>query len=162
MRRRESAKLSRRSACSKPTPSLDAQRPETNGSLLSGDDLVVMWPCTATCQKSTPFSFLRFGASAKPDITHNGLSRPNNGAGADYHFLTRHPTDAQKKGPVAGAFRLLQDWMQGLHHAAHSTHSTHAATVAGLMITTEAMVAELPKDEAPAAVAWVEWAAWMA
>jgi len=27
----------------------------------------------------------------------------------------------------------------------------HASSVAGLMITTEAMVAELPKDEAPAA-----------
>ena len=42
----------------------------------------------------------------------------------------------------------------------------NAASIAGLMITTEAMVAELPKKEEPAMpgggtwAAWVEWAAW--
>ena len=39
-----------------------------------------------------------------------------------------------------------------------------AASVAGLLVTTEAMVAEAPKKEAapamPAAAAWVAWAAW--
>ncbi len=40
-----------------------------------------------------------------------------------------------------------------------------AASVAGLLITTEAMVAELPKDKPAmpmggAAAAWVAWAAW--
>ena len=40
-----------------------------------------------------------------------------------------------------------------------------ASSVAGLLVTTEAMVAELPKEPAPAmpgggAAAWVEWAAW--
>ena len=42
----------------------------------------------------------------------------------------------------------------------------NAASVAGLMLTTDAMVAELPKDEADAgggmAAAWVAWAAWAA
>ena len=41
-----------------------------------------------------------------------------------------------------------------------------AASIAGLLITTEAMVAERPKEAAPAdaagAVAWAEWAAWAA
>ena len=39
----------------------------------------------------------------------------------------------------------------------------NAASVAGLMLTTDAMVAELPKDEksaAAVAAAWVAWAAW--
>ena len=40
-----------------------------------------------------------------------------------------------------------------------------AASIAGLLITTEAMVAELPKKESPAmpggpAAAWAEWAEW--
>jgi chaperonin GroEL len=40
----------------------------------------------------------------------------------------------------------------------------NAASVASLMLTTEAMVAEAPKEEAPpwAAAAWVAWAAWAA
>ena len=41
-----------------------------------------------------------------------------------------------------------------------------AASVAGLLVTTEAMVAEVPKEASapamPAAAAWVEWAAWAA
>ena len=41
-----------------------------------------------------------------------------------------------------------------------------AASVAGLLITTEAMVAELPKKDrrrrCRAAAAWAEWAAWVA
>ncbi len=39
----------------------------------------------------------------------------------------------------------------------------HAASIAGLLLTTDAMVAELPKDDAPpcrAAAVWVAWAAW--
>ncbi len=37
----------------------------------------------------------------------------------------------------------------------------NAASVAGLMITTEAMVAEVPKDERQCrAAAWLIWAAW--
>ena len=40
-----------------------------------------------------------------------------------------------------------------------------AASIAGLLITTEAMVAERPKEAGPAmpraAAAWVEWAAWV-
>ena len=39
----------------------------------------------------------------------------------------------------------------------------NAASVAGLMITTEAMVAEEPKEEAAGGGAprtWAEWAAW--
>ena len=41
----------------------------------------------------------------------------------------------------------------------------NAASVAGLMLTTDAMVAELPKDEghggmAAVAAAWAAWAAW--
>ena len=38
-----------------------------------------------------------------------------------------------------------------------------AASVAGLLVTTEAMVADMPKKEAPRrclAAAWAEWAAW--
>ncbi len=39
----------------------------------------------------------------------------------------------------------------------------NAASIAGLMITTEAMVAEAPKKEEPAAraAAWAAWAAWI-
>ena len=41
-----------------------------------------------------------------------------------------------------------------------------AASVAGLLVTTEAMVAEVPKEPSapamPAAAAWAEWAAWAA
>ena len=35
-------------------------------------------------------------------------------------IFSRPPGGCAKKGPVAGAFRLLQDWMQGLHHATHA------------------------------------------
>ena len=39
----------------------------------------------------------------------------------------------------------------------------NAASVASLMLTTEAMVAEAPKEEAGAAAAWpAAWAAWVA
>jgi hypothetical protein len=41
----------------------------------------------------------------------------------------------------------------------------NAASIASLMLTTDAMVAELPKEDTrwvAAAVAWVEWAAWAA
>jgi chaperonin GroEL (HSP60 family) len=44
--------------------------------------------------------------------------------------------------------------------AGGGTALQNAASVAGLMITTEAMVAELPKDEP--VVAWAEWALWKA
>ena len=41
----------------------------------------------------------------------------------------------------------------------------NAASIAGLMITTEAMVAEAPKKDEPAmamaAAAWAAWAAWI-
>jgi chaperonin GroEL len=37
-----------------------------------------------------------------------------------------------------------------------------AASVAGVLVTTEAMVAEKPKKEEPAAVTWAVWAAWAA
>ena len=37
-----------------------------------------------------------------------------------------------------------------------------AASIAGLMITTEAMVAEIPKEEAAGALIWVAWAEWVA
>ena len=41
-----------------------------------------------------------------------------------------------------------------------------AASVAGLMITTEAMVADLPEDKEaggmPEAVAWAAWVVWVA
>ena len=37
-----------------------------------------------------------------------------------------------------------------------------AGSVAGLMITTEVMIAETPKEEAPAMPEWVAWAAWAA
>ena len=40
----------------------------------------------------------------------------------------------------------------------------HAASVAGLMLTTDCMIADLPKDDAPAMPGggtWVEWAAWV-
>ena len=41
----------------------------------------------------------------------------------------------------------------------------NAASIAGLMITTEAMVTELEKDDdaaAPAMLIWAAWAAWVA